>query len=155
MKNTLLVLLFVFIVLPLGIQLIPVSRDNPPVDPALALKPDPAIEPILKKACYDCHSHETIWPWYSKWAPVSWFITTNVKNGRKAMNFSTWNELNGTKERIDQLHEIKRLTSRRVMPMALYTWQHPTATLNWDEIDAIGVWVDGFPEMASESADKK
>jgi len=50
------------------------------------------VKAILKASCYDCHSNETVWPWYSKTAPASFLISRDVNNGREHMNFSTWGE---------------------------------------------------------------
>lgn len=67
------VLLGVFVGVLLLAQLVPIERSNPPV--ASDLGPQPAIDSILRRSCYDCHSQETSWPWYAWVAPVSWWVT--------------------------------------------------------------------------------
>src|SRR5580700_6636669 len=67
---------------------------NPPVQPGCDVlasnAPPAAVTALLKNACYNCHSDETVWPWYSFIAPVSWSVVGHVNEGRKAMNFSQW-----------------------------------------------------------------
>lgn len=72
------------------IQFVPVSRHNPPI--VTDMPAPPAVKAILKRACYDCHSHETRWPWYTRIAPLSWMIAADVRVGRRVLNFSTWNQ---------------------------------------------------------------
>jgi len=87
-----LVLLSVFT----AIQFVPVSRSNPPVKGDIPAPPE--IKALLKNACYDCHSHESVWPSYSRVAPISWLIASDVKEGRGKMNFSKWSDYRPTKQ---------------------------------------------------------
>jgi len=69
------------------IQFIPAVHDNPPVvDPIVFA--DPNAEAIARTACYDCHSNETVWPWYAYVAPFSWYTISHVNEGRAELNFS-------------------------------------------------------------------
>src|ERR1700674_2739250 len=75
------------------IQLVPigVSVTNPPV----VSEPNwdsPQTRALAQRACFDCHSNETIWPWYSRVAPVSWLLASDVIQGRSRLNFSTWGQ---------------------------------------------------------------
>ncbi|MGD0745731.1 MAG: heme-binding domain-containing protein, partial [Verrucomicrobiota bacterium] len=76
------------------LQLTNPARTNPPIVPGHDVSatnaPPPPIAALLHAACYDCHSYETKWPWYSRVAPVSWLIASDVNGGRKHMNFSDW-----------------------------------------------------------------
>jgi hypothetical protein len=83
------ILVIVVIALALGIaiQLVPVDRSNPPVNQELSWD-SPRTRDFARRACFDCHSNETQWPWYSRIAPVSWLIVYDVENGRKELNFS-------------------------------------------------------------------
>src|SRR5215216_3654983 len=78
------------------------AKTNPVSDPSAALEAhvqiDPKVGAILKRSCYDCHSNNTRWPWYSNVAPVSWFVIDHVNEGRRDLNFSEW----GTYTRNDQ-----------------------------------------------------
>src|SRR6478672_7737844 len=75
----------------LAAQIVPVTRVNPPVEGDLTAPAD--VKAVLRRACYDCHSNETVWPWYSHVAPVSWLVADDVNKGRRHWNFSTWNHL--------------------------------------------------------------
>ena len=79
----------IFLVIALVVmQLIPVERSNPSVRNQFAASPE--VETILRRACYDCHSNETRWPWYARVAPISFLLWRDVKEGRKELNFSIW-----------------------------------------------------------------
>nr|WP_233750417.1 heme-binding domain-containing protein [Halarcobacter anaerophilus] len=77
-------------------QFIQIDKTNEKTDKNLEIKAPENIMTMLKTSCYDCHSNEVKWPWYSNIAPFSWMINRHVKDGRKALNFSTWE--NYTKE---------------------------------------------------------
>ena len=62
----------------------PVTRQNPPVTGDVTAPAD--VGGILRRACYDCHSHETVWPWYSRVAPASWLVAHDVDEGRGFIN---------------------------------------------------------------------
>ncbi len=79
MKSPLIKMVFIAVLVLAGIQFIPVNRSNPPVEEEILASPE--VKTILKRACYDCHSHETIWPSYSRVAPVSWLLAWDVGEG--------------------------------------------------------------------------
>ena len=95
MKTPLVRIILVMVVVLVGIQFIPVNRSNPPVEEEIPVLPE--VKAILKRACYDCHSNETVWPGYSRVAPVSWLLAWDVGEGREELNFSTWNRYNQKK----------------------------------------------------------
>jgi hypothetical protein len=72
MKTNLVRIVLAVVIVLVGIQFIPVNRSNPPVEEEILVSPE--VKAILKRACYDCHSNETIWPGYSRVAPVSWLL---------------------------------------------------------------------------------
>jgi len=77
-----------------AIQLVPYGRDH--TNPRVTAEPawdSPRTRELAKQACFDCHSNETVWPWYSNIAPVSWLVTWDVDGGRKRLNFSEWPQL--------------------------------------------------------------
>jgi hypothetical protein len=128
MKRKIVILLIVIILLPftcLGLsQLVPYGRGhaNPPIigEPAWDT---PQTRALVKRACFDCHSNETIWPWYSNIAPISWLVQRDVDEGRQKLNFSEWGR--GRIE-LDEMIEVIREGS---MPMPIYMVQHPEARL--------------------------
>ena len=86
---------WLFVVPAVGLTLLQLtnpSRTNPTVISDLTAKnsPPPPIAAMLHAACYDCHSDETRWPWYSRIAPMSWLIASDVRDGREHLNLSDW-----------------------------------------------------------------
>lgn len=124
MKKFLLIGLLAILAIFLIIQLVPFGRqyDNPPIlqEPQW---PSPESLEIARRACFDCHSHETVWPWYSKIAPVSWLIIRDVQNGREHLNFSDWSNAGHDAE------EIGEVIFEGEMPLLRYTLLHPEARL--------------------------
>ena len=125
MKKLLSGCLIAAIVLPLLIQLVPYGRnhDNPPViqEPQWG---SAQAEQIARQACYDCHSNETVWPWYTNIAPMSWLIQRDVDEGREVLNFSEWDR--GEME----AEEIFEVIREGEMPPRQYTLIHPEARLD-------------------------
>lgn len=126
MKRTLIIAALVVVVLLLGIQLVPVERSNPPV--VANLEAPAAVEAVLRTSCYDCHSNETSWPWYSRVAPVSWLVADDVEEARKHLNFSSWGSYEPRKQA--RLREqVWEEVSDGEMPLLMYRLAHPAARL--------------------------
>ena len=121
----------------LAIQLVPVDRTNPPVETEVPAPP--ALLAVLKRACFDCHSYETKWPWYSRVAPVSWLIGHDVHEGRKELNFSTWNRLD-SKKQLKAMHESWEEVEEGEMPPWFYLPPHPDAQLSPEDRDVLRAW---------------
>jgi hypothetical protein len=136
-----------FFALVIGIQLIRPARTNPVVVPSQTLEtvaPVPTqVESILQRACYDCHSDLTTWPWYSNVAPVSWFVIDHVDGGRRHVNFSEWlrrdtkDPAQYTRERFQAI--CKQVQTRN-MPLTSYLLVHRAARLSQDDIEMICQW---------------
>ena len=109
------------VVLFVALQFIPSARTNPPVESEVAWD-SPRTRDLFYRACADCHSHETRWPWYSGVAPVSWLIANHVREGRRDMNVSMPDEVDVT-EAVAQIRNGE-------MPPADYRLMHPEARLN-------------------------
>jgi cytochrome c551/c552 len=118
-------------------QLIPVDRTNPRGGADVAASPE--VRAILKRACYDCHSSETVWPWYSRVAPVSWLIVRDVREGRKEVNFSIFTQY-PDKRRQRKWKEIPEQIEKGEMPPWLYTAVHPEARLSDADRAALLGW---------------
>ncbi|MCK5448739.1 MAG: heme-binding domain-containing protein [Gemmatimonadetes bacterium] len=114
-------------VLLIAIQLVPVRRENPPVTAAIET-PD-EIGSLLSASCQDCHSNQTVWPWYSRVAPVSWLVYRDVKKGRDELNFSEWGDYSD-RRRDHKLEEIEEKVSEGEMPLKFYLPLHPEARLS-------------------------
>lgn len=136
-KKILLALLIAPIVLLLLIQLVPFGRDhtNPPVS-AEPTWDSPRTRELASRACFDCHSNETTWPWYANVAPVSWLVAHDVDEGRSKLNFSEWDKPQR------EWHEAAEEVEDGEMPMAIYVLLHSEASLTDDEtrelIDGLG-----------------
>ena len=123
------------------IQFVPVARPlNPPVTSEVPASPE--VRTILRRACYDCHSNETVWPWYSKVAPVSWLVAKDVREGRAELNFSTWDQYN-TKEQAKKLRESFEEVAEGEMPPWIYKPLHRDAVLSAQDRSALRRWALG------------
>jgi hypothetical protein len=120
-----------------GIQLIPVRRSNPGIR-GEAPAPEP-IQEILGRACQDCHSHRTRWPWYSYVAPVSWLIEHDVEEGREYLNLSTWDAY-PTEKRRKLFKEIREEIEVGSMPPWYYVAMHPSARLSEQDLGLLRGW---------------
>jgi Haem-binding domain len=118
-------------------QLIRPEHTNPPV--TAELKASPEVMSVLKRACYDCHSNESKWPWYSNVAPVSWLVVRDVNEGRKELNFSLW-ESYEAKRKNHKLEEIEGEVTEGGMPMPIYVPMHPEAKLSDADKALIVAW---------------
>lgn len=125
-------------VLFVAAQFVPVDRTNPPVEQDVAAPSD--VDAILRRACYDCHSNETTWPWYSRVAPVSWLVAYDTHEGREHLNFSTWNRLSSSQRR-DALNEAWEEVESGSMPLPIYLPLHPEARLSDADKAAVEAWV--------------
>ena len=123
-KKTIIWILIAIIVLGILIQFVPLpGRGN---NPAVVAEPKwdtPQTRALAKRACFDCHSNESVWPLYSYVAPVSWLIYNDVMEGRSRLNFSEWNHPQRG------AGEIVEAIQRGEMPPAIYTPLHPNARL--------------------------
>ena len=130
-------------------QAVQVNRENPAIDQAKKLEATipvpPEIRQILRRSCNDCHSNETIWPWYSRVAPVSWLVAYDVREGRSDLNFSEWGAYT-SKEKGDKLEEICGRVRRDEMPDGKYTLIHRDARLTAEERNAICAWSEQVRE---------
>lgn len=107
------------------------------------------IATLLKTACYDCHSQEVRYPWYSYVAPVKWQVATDVDMGRKHLDFSYWNQLD-KKEKLNILSDIADEVSFGSMPMSIYTLLHKEARLTPVQRETIVSWTENFAEKVLE-----
>lgn len=96
---------------------------------------------ILKSSCYDCHSMETRYPWYSRIAPVSWLLKSDINEGRSHLNFSEWKTYSKM-EMIGKLGDIKEQVQSGDMPMPMYTLIHRKSKLNDAQKAALIQWTD-------------
>jgi hypothetical protein len=141
LKKTMIALVLAF----LAAQFVRMDKSNPPVRSDLTAPP--AVKAALRGACYNCHSNETVWPWYSNIAPASWLIAADVKEGRGHMNFSEW----GTYDSETQSHQMRSVTEEvgnHDMPPWYYRIAHSEAQLSQSDRDLILAWASGVKTRA-------
>ena len=102
----------------------------------------PEVKAILKRSCYNCHSHETVWPWYSRIAPVSWLVASDVSEGRENMNFSKWGGYPAGKLN-EILEDVREEVEEGEMPPWYYLLPHPEARLSSNDKAALRAWTLG------------
>ena len=123
-----------------AIQFVPVDRDNPPVRFEL-VAPD-SVMAVFRRACYDCHSNETRWPWYNRVAPFSWLVSSHVKKGRGDLNFSDWPVFDFELQDLAR-KDIYEQVSKGKMPLRSYTVIHREARLDEADRELLIRWAEG------------
>lgn len=152
MKRLLRVLKWIVIVLAVvfvGIQFVRPARTNPAIDASRTIEANsqmtPEVASILDRSCRDCHSNKTIWPWYTNVAPVSWWLSNHVNEGRQNLNFSDWARL--PPDRQDRkLRQICDEIEDGVMPLSSYLPMHPAARLSEQDKKTLCDWTDAERE---------
>lgn len=138
-RNILFALLLVFVV----IQFFPIDKTNPPIelnkDFIQITQPSPEVASNIKTMCYDCHSHETRYPWYTNIAPFSWRIKSHIDNGRKHLNFSIWGDY-PQKKRAHKLDECVDMSTKHWMPTLDYKLMH--GRLSDEEYDVLATFFE-------------
>jgi hypothetical protein len=99
------------------------------------------VQQVLVKACYDCHSDHTRYPWYAEVQPVGWWLASHIHDGKQHLNFSQFGAYN-EKTADRKLRQITRNVDNGGMPLNSYTWIHRDAILTEAEIKLIDGWVD-------------
>ncbi len=129
MKKIIIILLVAFVI----IQFFPIDKTNPPVNEGmdfLRIKNTPKnIAKIISTSCYDCHSNETEYPWYSSIAPSSWFLKKHIDEGRQHLNFSIFATYE-PKRQIDKMEGCVELIESKEMPLESYYIGHQNAKLS-------------------------
>ena len=114
--------------LVLLVQLVPYGRTHSnPLTTGAAVWDSPRTEQLARRACYDCHSNETKWPWHASIAPVSWGIQNHVDEGRSKLNFSKFDQPQ------DEAHETAEGVQKGEMPPWDYVLMHPQSRLSESE----------------------
>ena len=140
--------LLLFLVVFIGAQFVRPDRSNPPSTPGASLmaKAPPDVAAILDRACRDCHSNETRWPWYTNISPTSWLVADHVHHGREHFNYSNWTSIDEDEQ--DQLlGGMCSLAQRGRMPMPSYLWIHRDAKLSAADVKTLCAWSDKMRDM--------
>lgn len=123
----------------LASQLVPIDRENPPVETEIPAPPE--VRQVLERACYDCHSNESKWPWYGYVAPASWLVAYDIEEAREHMNFSTWNRYD-REEQLDLVEEVWEEVEEGEMPPFFYTPLHSHANLDANDRAVLRAWAE-------------
>jgi hypothetical protein len=145
MKKFLKILIVVLVVAFIILQFVP--NKMPPT--AAAGKDDlinsgvlpPNVSSVLKTSCYDCHSNQTSYPWYSKVAPASWLLAKDVRDGRDDLNFSEWGSYT-KRHQIKNLVKIREEVTSGGMPLRNYLIIHRHAKLSPQQKSALVAWTE-------------
>ncbi len=143
------------------IQIIQPSRTNPAVVASRSLESHmevpPEVQTVLKRSCYDCHSNLTIWPWYSRVAPVSWYVARDVNVARGHVNFQNWEAQINEQEGKEHLGLTCKLVREGKMPPTDYRFMHKGTDVSPQETSALCAWSQkvGVSEDDDKKDDKK
>lgn len=156
-KSILKISLIVIAVLLIIIQLFPIDKNNPPVEPSkdfVVISNAPQdITSVLRASCYDCHSNEVVYPWYSGVAPLSWWMKNHVNEGREELNFSEWGTYSS--KRMD--HKLKECVDEigeNEMPISSYAWTHTDAKLSPDQKEKLIAFFNSLRTHESDTPEK-
>jgi hypothetical protein len=135
------------------IQFFQIDRSAPPVvasetlEAAVTVPPD--ISMILNRSCSDCHSNQTIYPWYTRIQPVGWFMKDHIDEGRRELNFSVFNTY-APRKKAKKLEEICEQITQSEMPLPSYLWIHGNAILQTTEVKALCDWAEAAKASISQ-----
>ncbi|RPJ56219.1 MAG: cytochrome C [Acidobacteria bacterium] len=128
----------------LMIQVFRPERSNPEAARELSLAaahPPAQVQQLFQSACFNCHSNQTVWPWYSEVAPFAWLIADDVKRGRRALNFSQWMSYD-LAEKGHLLKETLEVLEEGEMPPWYYRLVHSNARLSPAQVASLTQWAE-------------
>ena len=154
-KRILKIALIVVVVIFVGMQAIRPTLSNPAIDESQTINArtqmTPQVATSLDRSCRDCHSNKTVWPWYTQIAPVSWWLSNHVNEGRRNLNLSEWGKL--PSDRQDRkLRQICDEVQDGVMPLSSYLPMHPVAKLSDQDKKILCDWTDAERQRLSSSS---
>lgn len=137
----------VLLVVLVGMQFITIDKNNPPVDKSLDFFSTESFSPegmeLVKNACFDCHSNESKYPWYSNIAPVSFFVENHIIEGREELNFSEYQSYSAKKKN-HKLEEVSEALREGWMPLDEYVWMHSDAKLTAEQREMLSKEFDAI-----------
>jgi cytochrome c551/c552 len=147
-------LVIVLLVAFVGIQFIRPARTNPAIDPAQPIEAhvqmSPEVASILARSCNDCHSNKTVWPWYTNVAPVSWWLSNHVNEGRKELNMSEWGRLPRDRQE-RKLRQMCDEVTDGMMPLSSYLPMHPKARLSEQDKKTLCDWTEAERDRIADA----
>jgi len=145
MSKTVQRILFGLLAVLVIIQFFQIEKTNPETNPEedflYLAAPPTELGMLIKDACYDCHSHETEYPWYTYVQPVGWWIKGHIDEGREHFNLSIWATYDAEK-RAHKLEEAIEEVEEGHMPLPSYTWIHSEADLTEAQREELTAWFE-------------
>jgi hypothetical protein len=148
-KRSALIALAVFLIL----QAFRIDKSTKPADPAkdfiLLNQPGEELGNLLKNSCYDCHSNQASYPWYTNIAPVSWWIKHHINEGSEHLNFSEWSTYSSRKAD-HKLKECVEMLEESEMPLSSYVLMHGDAALSAEQSKQLTDYLSSLRTFESE-----
>lgn len=144
-KKILKVLVLIVAIGLIVIQFFRIDKANPPIiesetiESAISVPPDVTL--ILGRSCNDCHSHKSVYPWYSNVQPVAWWLKDHINHGRSHLNFSVFNTYTA-KKKAHKLEEVCDEVKAGRMPLPSYLWGHREAVLSESDKNTLCDWAN-------------
>lgn len=158
MKRVLKIIVVVLFAAFIVLQFVRPNMTNPPVVPELALEATTDVPEnvgkILTRSCADCHSHNTVYPWYTHIQPAGWFQDWHINEGRAELNLSEWAKLEDRRKK-RKLEEICEQIETREMPLPSYLWIHRDAQMSDEEIRIVCDWTKAEIGRLATNAENK
>ena len=107
------------------------------------------VAAVLKRSCADCHSNETVYPWYAKIQPSAWFLAHHIEDGRQQLNFSIWNTYEAKRKK-RKFGEICEQTESGEMPLPSYLWIHGEAKMSDEDVKTLCDWANAEAEKVTQ-----
>lgn len=101
------------------------------------------VKQILATSCNDCHSNNTVYPWYSKVQPVAWWLNNHINDGKNEMNFDDFKNFSPRRQ-YNKLEEVEKQIKEGDMPLNSYTWIHKNAILTEVQKQKLTAWAEGI-----------
>ena len=146
-------LLVTVVLVVAGLQLFGPAKTNPPITPEQTLHAKvpipPEVHQTLSRSCWNCHSRETKWPWYSYAAPMSWLVVNDVNEARDHLDFTNWDH--SPEEGADLMDSVCTEVKRKKMPLKEYLWLHGDAKLSEADVKQICDWANATADQLMSS----
>ena len=143
-KKIIFVILLPILIVFITIQFIQPVRNTSgqvlPTDISNIYKIPPDVFTLINSSCYDCHSNNTNYPWYSNIQPVGWLLEADIKNGKSKLNFSEFGSLSSRRQ-ISKLRNIENRIKDGTMPIKVYQIMHPSAQLTEEDKQLLIDWI--------------
>ena len=140
-------ILLIFLIILLAIQFIRPAKNihqgPQPYDISTVYAVPPGVDSILVKACNDCHTNNTRYPWYNNLQPVAWFLDNHVKDGKKSFNLNQFATYTAARK-YDKIKEVKKQVDKGEMPLSSYTLIHRDAHLTDVEKNELFAWSESI-----------